>query len=224
MTARARLPGGLRLAGLAVLACLPWLAGCPPKTVYPDGSGLVGQLNREVQALQQTVRQLEYEAATCRDPQAGPDPLYQELHQILGNTEIRVERRGRTTIITFPADHLFGVDELSLREEATMTLDLMSTALKLHPEYTIEVEGHTDDGGVPMDQRRRFGDPFTFSAARAHALVATLVEEFGLREERFGVIGRGPSRPIASNDTDVGRRTNRRVVMYLYPTVSSESP
>jgi len=198
--------------------------GCPPKRVYPDGSGLVGQLNREVQALQQTVRMLEYEAATCRDPQAAPDPLFQELHQLLSNTEVSIERRGRTTIVTFPAAHLFGVDELSLRQEATMTLDIMSTALKLHPNYTIDVEGHTDDVGVPMGLRKRFGDPFTFSAARAYALVDTLVNEFGLAEDRFSVIGRGPSRPISTNDTDVGRRKNRRVVMYLHPKVSTETP
>lgn len=209
---------------LALVALTTGLAGCPPKTLYPDGSGMVGQLNREVQALQQTVNMLEYEAATCRDPQAGPDPLYQELHQILQGTEVTVERRGRTTIVTFPAEHLFGVDELSLRQEATMTLDIMSTALALHPSYTIDVEGHTDDVGVPMAMRRQFSDPFTFSAARAYALVATLTEKFDLPEERFSVIGRGPSRPIATNDTDVGRRHNRRVVMYLYPSVTSEQP
>jgi len=213
---------GPRLLLLAALAT--GLAGCPPKVVYPDGSGINGQLEREVQALQQTVRMLEYEAATCRDPQAAPDPLYQELHQILSTTEVTVERRGRVTIVTFPAAHLFGVDELSLRQEATMTLDVMSTALKLHPDYTIDVEGHTDDAGVPPSLRKRFGDPFTFSAARAYALVDTFTSKFGLPEERFSVIGRGPSRPIATNDTDVGRRKNRRVVMYIHPKVSSETP
>ena len=95
---------GPRLLLLAALAT--GLAGCPPKVVYPDGSGINGQLEREVQALQQTVRMLEYEAATCRDPQAAPDPLYQELHQILSTTEVTVERRGRVTIVTFPAAHL----------------------------------------------------------------------------------------------------------------------
>lgn len=219
-TSPARLvPRGPLLTLLPTLLC-----ACPAKTVYPDGSGLVGQLNREVQALQQTVNMLEYEAATCRDPQAGPDPLYQELHQILAQTEVSVERRGRTTIVTFPAAHLFGVDELSLREEATMTLDVMSTALELHPDYTIDVEGHTDDLGVPLALRDRFGDPFTFSAARAYALVATMSGKFGLPEDRFSVIGRGPSRPIATNDTDAGRRKNRRVVMYLYPSVNTEIP
>ena len=56
---------GPRLLLLAALAT--GLAGCPPKVVYPDGSGINGQLEREVQALQQTVRMLEYEAATCRE-------------------------------------------------------------------------------------------------------------------------------------------------------------
>ena len=205
----------MRLAIAAVAVTV--LTGCPPKHEYPDGGGLVGQLNREVQALQQQVRALEYEAATCRDGKAPPDPLYQELHQVLSKTEVGVERRGRTTIVTFPASHLFGADELSLRQEARMTLDVMSTALKLHPRYRIEVEGHTDDGGVPTSLRRRFGDPFTFSAARAYSLVATMVDEFDVSGDRFSVIGRGSTQPIDTNDTDAGQRHNRRVVMYILP-------
>jgi outer membrane protein OmpA-like peptidoglycan-associated protein len=209
---------------LWAIPVLTLIVGCAPKHDYPDGSGLVGQLNREVQALQQAVRALEYEAATCRDGKAPPDPLYQELHQILSNTDVGVERRGRTTIVTFPAVHLFGVDELSLRQEARMTLDVMSTALKLHPDYTIEVEGHTDDRGVPRELRNRFGDPFTFSAARAYALVATMVSEFGVSAARFGVIGRGSTRPIDTNETDAGQRHNRRVVMYIQPKMPPPEP
>lgn len=209
----------MRAPGLIALALA--LAGCPPKHEYPDGGGLVGQLNREVQALQQANRALEYEAATCRDADAPPDSLYQELYQVLRGTEVEIAREGRTTVVTFPSAHLFGVDEFSLRQEARMTLDVMSTALRLHPDYTIDVEGHTDDFGVPASARKRFGDPFTYSAARAHAVVATLVDEFDLDPERFGVVGRGPNVPLDTNDTEAGRRHNRRVVMYIRPPVSA---
>ncbi|MFK7931373.1 MAG: flagellar motor protein MotB [Myxococcota bacterium] len=200
------------------------LAACAPKHDYPHGNGLVGQLDREVRALKQSVRLLEYEARTCRDPLTSPDPLYQELHQVLSGTEVEVDRRGRTTIVTFPADHLFGVDPLSLRDEARLTLDVMATALKLHPSYVIEVEGHTDDLDVPPAFRRQFGDPFTFSAARAYALVATLTQNNDLPTSRFSVIGRGPTRPVDSNETVAGRRNNRRVVMFLFPTATLETP
>lgn len=193
------------------------LAGCPTKTVYPDGGGMVGQLNREVTALRQTVIALEYEAATCRDGRAGPDPLYQELHQVLGRTEVVVSRTGRKTQVTFPADHLFGVDELSLRQEAEMTLDMIATAVDLHPNYRIEIEGHTDDMGVPPALRSRFDNPYLFSFARAYALASRLLRD-GVDPARMAIIGRGRAQPVASNDTDSGRRANRRVVMYLSPT------
>ena len=192
------------------------LAGCGPKHVYPDGGGLVGQLNREVAALRQTVVALEYEAATCRDARAAPDPLYQELHQILGKTEVVVERVGRITQVTFPAAHLFGVDELSLRSEAAMTLDLMATALQIHPEYRVHIEGHTDDRGVPPELRGRFDNPWLFTAARAWGLAAHLLRT-GVEPSRISVIGRGSTMPVASNDTDAGRRANRRVVIHLVP-------
>jgi len=201
---------------VVALLGLSALVGCPQRHVYPDGGGLVGQLNREVAALRQTVTALEYEAATCRDGRAGPDPLYQELHQILSRTEVSVERLGRITRVTLPAAHLFGVDELSLRAEAEMTLDLMATALKLHPTYRIDIEGHTDDRGVPPELRGRFDNAWLFTSARAWALASRLIRE-GVQPQRIGVVGRGASEPTDSNDTDTGRRNNRRVVIYLVP-------
>lgn len=195
-------------------------AACTPRHVYPDGGGLVGQLNREVTALRQTVTALEYEATNCRDGRAGPDPLYQELHQVLGQTEVQVARQGRITELTFPAAHLFGIDELSLRQEAEMTLDIMATALNLHTGYRVDIEGHTDDRGVPIELRRRFDNAFVFSAARAWALGARLQRE-GVDPSRISIIGRGSARPVDSNDTDAGRRANRRVVVYLVPEMSA---
>lgn len=192
------------------------LASCTPKHVYPDGGGLVGQLNREVAALRQTISALEYEAESCRDERAGPDPLYQELHQILKGTELQIERQGRVTMVTFPAAHLFGVDEMSLRQEAQMTLDMLATALRSHKSYRIEIEGHTDDVGVPVEQRKAYNSAIVYSAARALALADRLIRE-GVEPHRISVIGRGNSRPVSPNDTDVGRRLNRRVVVYLAP-------
>ena len=197
-----------------------WLAAtaCTPKHVYPDGGGLVGQLNREVAALRQTVNALEYEAATCKEGRTEPGAIYQELHQILKGTELTIERQGRITKVTFPAAHLFGIDRLSLRQEAQMTLDMVATALRNHTGYRVDIEGHTDDVGVPVEQRKNFQSPLLFTAARAHALADRLIAE-GVEPHRISVLGRGSSDPLTSNDTDAGRRVNRRVVVYLIPTL-----
>lgn len=209
----------LRYAALSLL-----IHGCAPKVTYPDGSGIEGQLNREVIALRQQLAFAKEEAETCANRDTAPDPVFQELHQILSNTEASVERTGRITTVIFPADHLFGSDKVSLRTEATMTLDMVATALKLHPNYRIDVEGHTDDLGVPPAARAAHSDAFLFSAARAMTVVRALTATYELPLERFGIIGRADTQPIATNHTDAGKRKNRRIVLIISPISPSEAP
>jgi chemotaxis protein MotB len=190
--------------------------GCGSKTRYPDGSGAVGQLNREIVALHQKLRLAERAAEQCVAPTAATDPLYQELHQLLRTTEVSVRRDGRSTVVVIPGGHLFGVDEVSLRQEAAMTLDLIATALTRHPRYWIDVEGHTDELGVPSGARSRFDNPQLFTAVRAYALTRYLIDQ-GVDANRIAISGRSSTRPAASNDSEPGRRANRRIELHLHP-------
>ena len=170
------------LAGLAA-ALLLVLAGCPPRHDYPDGSGLRGQLEREVIALQQTVRALEYELEHC-DQGAEPTSLYHDLYQLFTGSEVQVGRDGSITVLTLPADYVFsrGTD---LRDEARMSLDLAATAINLHPDHQVIIEGHTDNSPPSGDLRRLYADNWALSFARAEAVMYALVEQFGVAPERF---------------------------------------
>lgn len=198
----------------AVLALLG-LAGCPSAHRYPDGSGLQAQLEREVVALQARVRTLEEDLLTCGED-TGPDTIYQELHQVMSGMEIEVAREGNTTLLTFPADLLFsrGTD---LRDEARMPLDILATAISLHPEYTVTVEGHTDDRQPAGDLRRLYADNWALSWSRAETVMHILSTEFGIPEERFTLKARAHYDPVATNDTSAGQALNRRVVVRLIP-------
>jgi chemotaxis protein MotB len=193
------------------------LAGCPgPKHTYPDGTGLEAQLEREVQALQQTVRRLEAEAATCAEGKA--DPVYAEVHQVLATIdEVDVGHNGPVTFVVLPDAHLFGSDAVSVRDEARMTLDLLATALKLHPEYEVVIEGHTADAHPNAAVARKYPDLWVLSYARAAAVMKVLVRDFGMSEDRFVLVARGPHSPMVANDTGAGQARNRRVVVYIYP-------
>src|SRR5690606_22878234 len=129
--------------------------GCGPSHTYRDGRGLEGQLEREVVALQQRVRALEFELAQSVHG-GDPGPIYANLHQLFAGTEISVDRRGGITVVTLPVGHLFADPyNLRFRQECQMSLDLLATALKDYPEQPVVVDGHTDDRMLTSSSARR---------------------------------------------------------------------
>lgn len=66
------------------------------------------------------------------------------------------------------------------------------------------IEGHTDAQG---DE----GENLLLSENRAKAIKQALVEKFMISPNRIQAIGHGESKPVADNDTEYGRATNRRV-------------
>ena len=71
----------------------------------------------------------------------------------------------------------------------------------------IRVEGHTDGVGSPEYNLR-------LSLQRAEAVKAYLIQR-RVAAHRIHTLGFGKSRPIASNDNDVGRRLNRRTEIVI---------
>jgi outer membrane protein OmpA-like peptidoglycan-associated protein len=87
-------------------------------------------------------------------------------------------------------------------------LDIVARAAASCPG-TLLIEGHTDsDGGAAYNA--------ALSRRRAEAVRLALVER-GVPAERLSVAGYGEGRPIASNDTAVGRERNRRIEMRVAP-------
>ncbi len=81
-------------------------------------------------------------------------------------------------------------------------LDQVVQVLKDQPKIRISIEGHTDSvGGEAMNMK--------LSQARAEAVQTYLVKK-GIAADRLEAVGYGPTKPIASNKTEPGRRQNRR--------------
>lgn len=75
--------------------------------------------------------------------------------------------------------------------------------LENHPDYKIEISGHTDDVG--SDEYN-----LALSEARAGEVMAWL-EENGISQNRMTAKGYGETMPIATNETELGQEQNRRV-------------
>lgn len=193
----------LRVACFAAL-----LTGCLPKA-----TDLEEQLDREVRALQIRTRTLEALVASCPTDGAA-STIYAELIQVYAGTEVQVEREQGRAVVVIPGDVVFAPSSDTLRAEAAMVLDLLGTALQLHPELGVWVIGHSDDNLTPA-AKKKYGDAMTFSLARARSFAGALADGFGVDPKRMTIAGRGELDPIADNDTPQGRAQNRRLVVVV---------
>ncbi|MDR3351399.1 MAG: DUF5723 family protein [Prevotellaceae bacterium] len=87
------------------------------------------------------------------------------------------------------------------------SLDRLSTLLKGHPDWHVIITGHTDNTGFTVSKKE-------LSENRAIAGKNYLIQK-GISADRITTIGMGDMEPIASNNTEAGRRKNRRMVVTI---------
>jgi OOP family OmpA-OmpF porin len=90
-----------------------------------------------------------------------------------------------------------------IKEVSFPLLDEVIGVLNDAPDIRLAVHGHTDSRGAAAYNKE-------LSLKRARAVVKYLTDK-GIAATRLEAQGFGPDKPIASNDTDVGRAANRRV-------------
>ena len=96
----------------------------------------------------------------------------------------------------------FSSGSTALSEEYIVKINKIYDYLK-NNEKNISIVGYTDSVGSTESNLR-------LSRERARMVKSKLVE-FGIDSNRIEIRGEGESNPIASNDTEEGRRENRRV-------------
>jgi OOP family OmpA-OmpF porin len=102
----------------------------------------------------------------------------------------------------------FKSDSDVILPESDETLSkVLATIQKLAPEQRFLVEGHTDSRGNANWN-------LDLSARRAKSVIRWFASK-GIAAARFDSKGYGQDRPIATNDTDEGRKSNRRVEIHL---------
>lgn len=97
----------------------------------------------------------------------------------------------------------FDLDSDHLRADAKPAIGELLSALKANPSWHIGIEGHTDGSGNAAHN-------LDLSKRRAASVKAALVAA-GIAAERMATTGLGQTRPVAPNDTAIGRAQNRRV-------------
>lgn len=95
----------------------------------------------------------------------------------------------------------YGTAELT--EGSKESAEKIAELLNKYPEIMLKITGHTDSVGTEKNNK-------VMSLLRAQAVVDELMIR-GIELDRLTAEGKGEAEPIASNDTEDGRKLNRRV-------------
>jgi chemotaxis protein MotB len=141
--------------------------------------------------------------------------LQRELEEVLGSELRQHEVEMRVTpdglVLSLREVGFFDSGRAEVLPGALPKLGRIAKVLNTHG-FEIRVEGHTDD--VPI-HNAEFQSNWELSTARATRVVVLLVETYDLDPLKIAAAGYGQYRPVASNDTPQGRRTNRRVDLVI---------
>jgi outer membrane protein OmpA-like peptidoglycan-associated protein len=141
-----------------------------------------------------------------KQAEAEVDRLEQALSQIA-----ETRRTALGLVMNLGSDHLkFDFDKAELRPQDRELLSRIAGILLTSQDYTVSVNGHTDDVGTEEYNQK-------LSERRAQAVRDYLVEA-GVPEEILSVTGHGKSRPLVPGTSPEARAKNRRVELGIVNT------
>lgn len=147
------------------------------------------------------------------------DQQARELERLLADeqaaNELRISRMADGSVrLGIASEASFDVDSAQLSTEFLPAYQKIADVLKRYPKTVVWVVGHTDSTGSEAYNQR-------LSERRANS-VTSYLNARGVDAQRLKSEGRGENEPMASNQTEEGRRMNRRVDIVIKPVVEGQ--
>ncbi|MCC6140857.1 MAG: OmpA family protein [Nitrospira sp.] len=111
---------------------------------------------------------------------------------------------------------LFASGDDRISEDGIAVLGRLGAILKDEENIQIAIQGHTDDKPIRDRLRQRFEDNQALSQARA-SNAASILARSGIPQQWLTLQWFGESQPLLPNDSEEGRRKNRRVEILIAP-------
>lgn len=151
------------------------------------------------------------------------EQMAQEIEEAISKygiqDEVEVDFDAQYVMLNMNGAILFDSGKSNIKQEAYPLIDKIGKLIEPYQQNTIEVEGHTDN--VPIHSSK-YEDNDVLSFYRARSVSDYLREITTLEPAHIKSAGRGEYVPIADNSTPEGRARNRRVVIKIYNSYSSE--
>jgi chemotaxis protein MotB len=177
-------------------------------------SNQIAQLESELDK-ERTVVEVQKKEISELDQQR--QEIERNLKAQIANKDVRIQEIEGKLMVTFVDKILFDSGSVSIKPEGQEVILRLAESFKDKQDQMIVVQGHTDDvkiGGALID---RFPTNWELSAARATAVVRLLQDEGEIDPARLTASGFSYYKPVASNETEEGRKQNRRIEIMLVP-------
>jgi chemotaxis protein MotB len=179
-------------------------------------------LSNATQGFQQLQSTLDQIRAQKEREAAEFAALKKRLEQELNQTQVKVTQlKNQMRVINLSSEVLFNSGSAEIKPAGQKVLALIASTLNNYPNRQVFIEGHTDD--IPMSQNSTYGSNWELSSARAISAVKILQENNQVAPARLKVVGHGEFKPVTSNETEEGRRLNRRIEIKLLPETAGSS-
>ena len=172
-----------------------------------EQSRLAATLEQERQAKEEEIKRL------TRTQEELSKSLQDEISK--GNITIQ-QVRDRLTI-NMVDRVLFDSGQAQVKPAGVKVLKQVGDVLNKISDKQIRIEGHTDNVPISSKLQDRFKTNWELSTARATTVVRYLIDQGGVERQYLSAIGYADTHPLASNDSDEGRSSNRRIEIVLYP-------
>jgi outer membrane protein OmpA-like peptidoglycan-associated protein len=114
-------------------------------------------------------------------------------------------------VFTLSADALFEPNKTAILPDGLKLLDQVAAQLPMSGGKSIRINGHTDVAAIAQESKGQASSPLDLSYQRALAVRDYLMRLRGEKSYDWIAVGYGNSRPIANNDSEAHRKSNRRI-------------
>ncbi|TAJ23957.1 MAG: hypothetical protein EPO64_10190 [Nitrospirae bacterium] len=191
------------------------------------------QLAAKLQQQEERLKAGEAEKARLEQERAAKEAEIQRLTQThadliksleaeIAKGDIKIKQVRDRLTINLVDRVLFDSGQAQVKPAGLSVLKQVSDILKRVTDKQIRIEGHTDNVPIGVKLKERFPTNWELSTARATSVVRYLIEEGGVDRTILLAVGYADTKPVAGNDTEDGRKANRRIEITLYPKDLSE--
>jgi chemotaxis protein MotB len=170
----------------------------------------VGQLESENGGLRSKLRELEGVVGDADWVRAQKAKIEELLRGGALPANVELDTTPEGVVFRIAGEVLFASGKTELTEDGGSTLGQLVSTLNAQGRR-LRVEGHTDDEPI---RRSSWGTNLRLSVERSMAVVEFL-KGAGIPEEKLSVAGYGEHSPKVANDSDEGKRRNRRVEILI---------